>query len=86
MDIEVSCYAGYRGEETPRSIRMGNNSIDVVDIIDRWLAPDYRYFKVLGEDRAIYILRHDVVEWKWDLAFFSYTQTPVHMDKPAGTS
>jgi len=37
----------------------------------RWLAPDHRYFKVLGDDNAIYIIRHDQEKWQWELTFFS---------------
>ena len=52
MYIEVECYAGYRGEETPRYIRMAANKIKVKEVVDRWLAPDHRYFKIIGEDDA----------------------------------
>ena len=30
-------------------------------IVDRWLAPDYRYFKVQGDDGSTYILRHVLI-------------------------
>lgn len=86
MNIEVHCYSGYRGEETPRSFRIGSNNIEVIEILDRWLAPDHRYFKILGTDYSIYILRHDVQEWTWDLTYFSKLSTPCHMDDPIGVS
>ena len=70
MDIVVHCYAGYRGEETPRRIRMADQSIDVKAILDRWLAPDHRYFKVLGEDQGVYLLRHDTEKWTWELVSY----------------
>ena len=70
MHIQVECYAGYRGEETPRYIRMANNKIEVREIVDRWLSTDHRYFKVLGSDDAIYIIRHDAVAWCWELVFY----------------
>ena len=66
----VECYAGYRGEETPRRILFGERSVAVREVLDRWLAPDHRYFKVLGEDDAIYILRHDAARHRWDLSLF----------------
>ena len=37
--LKVECYAGYRGEETPRRIWLGEKKIEVVRVIDRWLAP-----------------------------------------------
>lgn len=70
MHIQVECYAGYRGEETPRYIRMANNKIEVREILDRWLSTDHRYFKVLGSDDATYIIRHDAVAWCWELVFY----------------
>ena len=70
MQIRVECYCGYRGEETPRYILMENRKIEVKKIIDRWLAPDHRYFKILGDDNAIYILRHDCETWNWELTFY----------------
>ena len=70
MQIQVECYAGYRGEETPRRFRLGTKKIEVQQILDRWMAPDHRYFKILGDDNAVYILRHDTESWDWDLTFF----------------
>jgi len=70
MHIQVGCYAGYRGEETPRYIRMGNDKIEVRQIVDRWLSPDHRYFKLLGSDDATYIIRHDTANGQWELVFY----------------
>ena len=71
MQIKVNCYSGYRGDETPKYISMGTRKIEVRKILDRWLAPDHRYFKVIGDDNAIYIIRHDQETWVWELTFFS---------------
>lgn len=70
MQIRVECYAGYRGEETPRYIKMADYTIKVTKVLDRWLAPDHRYFKLLGDDRATYIIRHDSVSGQWELVFY----------------
>ena len=76
MRIRVECYAGYRGEETPRRFWLGAKKIEVQDVLDRWMAPDHRYFKVLGHDQAVYILRHDAISWDWDLTFYQQAGTP----------
>jgi hypothetical protein len=68
--VEVECYAGYRGEETPRRFRIGSRSTEVSEVLDRWVGPDHRYFKVRGVDGAVYILRHDTVSGGWELTFF----------------
>ncbi|MGD8911022.1 MAG: hypothetical protein PVF13_09600 [Chromatiales bacterium] len=36
FQIGVECYAGYRGEETPSLLRIGEREV-VVDVLDRWL-------------------------------------------------
>ena len=77
MRIRVECYAGYRGEETPRRFWLGAKKIEVQDVLDRWMSPDHRYFKVLGHDKAVYILRHDAVSWDWDLTFYQQAGTPI---------
>ncbi len=69
--IKVECYAGYRGEETPHYIWLGERKIAVVKVIDQWLAPDHRYFKILGDDDAIYIIRHDAEKGYWELIFYN---------------
>ena len=75
MQLQVECYAGYRGEETPRRFRLGTKKIEVQQILDRWMAPDHRYFKILGDDNAVYILRHDAESWNWELTFFKQAKT-----------
>ncbi len=70
LPLQVECYAGYRGEETPRRFFIGTRNIEVLDVIDQWLEPDHRYFKVRGDDNGIYILRHDVATNRWELTFF----------------
>jgi hypothetical protein len=70
VEIQVECYAGYRGEETPRAFFLGERRIEVTEVFDRWLAPDYRYFKIEGNDGGLYILRHDVMSDKWELTLF----------------
>jgi hypothetical protein len=70
IDIRVQCYSGYRGEEIPRAVWMGVRRIAVAEILDRWLAPDHRYFKFRGDDEGIYIIRHDVVGLNWQMTFF----------------
>jgi hypothetical protein len=68
FDIRVECYAGYRGEEEPRSFILGERRFAVVEILDRWFEPGARYFKVKADDGRSFILRHDGVNDFWDLA------------------
>ena len=70
MVVRVECYAGYRGEETPRRFHLGERTVEVAEVLDRWLAPDHRYFKVRGDDGARYILRHDPDSGDWELTLY----------------
>jgi hypothetical protein len=70
MHVRVECYAGYRGEETPRRFHLGERTVEVAEVLDRWLAPDHRYFKVRGDDGARYILRHDPNSGDWELTLY----------------
>lgn len=68
--MSVECYAGHRGEETPRRFRLGDRFVEVQEVIDAWLAPDHRYFKVRSSDGDTYILRHDVSSGAWEMTMF----------------
>jgi hypothetical protein len=69
--IRVECYAGSRGDETPRAVTIGARRIAVIDVLDRWIAPDHRYFKIKGDDGAIYIIRYSNASDSWELTMFN---------------
>jgi hypothetical protein len=70
MKLKVECYAGYRGDEEPRAFALGERRLDVQEILDRWVAPDHRYFKVAASDGDTYILRHDDASGEWTLGAY----------------
>ncbi len=74
LAIQVECYAGHRGEQTPRAILVGDRRIGVVEVLDQWLAPEHRYFKLRGDDGDIYLVRHDVASQVWELTMFERGQ------------
>ena len=67
VSVRVECYAGYRGEETPRRFSFGERQVEVDEVVDRWLTPDHRYFKVRGDDGGVYVLRLDAVLGRWEM-------------------
>ncbi len=79
--IRVECYAGYRGEETPRRFHLGEKAEDVVEVLDRWLSPEYRYFKCRGADDATYILRQDVSADRWELTLYKRSHMATSRDR-----
>ena len=70
MAIRVECYAGHRGEETPRRFVLGDRAVEVHEVRDRWLSPGHRYFKLQGSDGDTYLVRHDVRTDEWELTLF----------------
>lgn len=80
MQIRVDCYAGYRGEETPRRLILGSCRIGIVAVEDRWLAPEHRYFKLIGDDGGLYIIRHDTSRDVWELTFYTTQEARSHAD------
>ena len=70
LSIGVECYAGHRGEQTPRTLILRDRRIAVAEVLDAWLAPDYRYFKLRGADGDTYLIRHDERYDTWELTMF----------------
>jgi hypothetical protein len=74
MIVRVECYAGHRGEATPRRLFLDHRQVELVELLDCWLAPDHRYFKLRGADGATYILRHDEPRGVWELTLYQAPQ------------
>jgi hypothetical protein len=70
MIVKVACYAGHRGEQTPRRLAIDGRSVELVEMLDCWFGPDHRYFKMAAPDGAIYILRHDTAHDRWELTMY----------------
>ena len=70
MELRVECYAGFRGEQEPRRFWLGQRPLEVREIVDRWIEPGRRWFKVKADDGDTYILRHNEEDGAWELAAF----------------
>jgi len=70
LTIRVECDAYCQGEQTPRRFFMADKAVEIEEVIDRWLAPEYHYFKVRAGDNDIYILRHDLLAQRWEMTMF----------------
>jgi len=49
---------------------LGDSTFEVAEVLDRWLAPDHRYFKIRTADEDTYILRQDTESGDWELVFY----------------
>lgn len=70
MRIDVRTVAAPSGEGEPREFLLGNRRVAVEQILDRWHGEGYRYFRLRGDDRAVYILRHDETADDWEMTLF----------------
>ncbi len=70
MLVQVECSHDADGSELPTRIGFDGRTVAVAEVLDCWPGRDYRYFKVKGEDGALYILRHDEVRAEWELTLF----------------
>jgi hypothetical protein len=70
LEVHVECYSGHRGEQTPRALILAGRRIVVEEVLDAWLAPDHRYFKLKVEDGDTYLVRHDEQSGAWELTMF----------------
>ena len=59
MRCKVTSYAGYRGDEEPRSFGFAHEEHVVVEVIKRWRDPEADFFEVRADDDRAYRLRHD---------------------------
>ena len=70
--IQVECYAGVKADETPRRFTVEGHALQIAEVLDRWYQVESRpewpradYFKVHGEDRRDYLLKHDLESDDW---------------------
>jgi len=74
--IKVECYAGHRGDQRPVRFTIGENARAVLGVEDQWYSPDAIYFRVLADDGARYVLRHDERADRWTLEGFRAKDPP----------
>jgi len=65
--IQVECYSGYRAEERPLAFHVEGERRVVDRVIDAWAGEDHNYFKLLADDRKVYLIRYDRAEDFWSL-------------------
>jgi hypothetical protein len=58
----------------PRRFHFGRQQVDVLETLDQWYGPDYRYIKARGTDGGLYILRFDESQDEWELTMFKSAQ------------
>lgn len=82
MKVRVVCYEGYRAEETPRAILLGERRVEVTSILDRWRGEDHEYVKLAASDGNRYILRHDRGADEWEITLMEAPGSPAAPTDP----
>jgi len=70
MRIQVECRAE-RASEGPRRFVLGEETIEVDDLLDRWYGSDADYFRVRGGDGHLYVLKYLRAPDCWELSSFA---------------
>ena len=70
ITVRVECYAGYKADERPVRIHLGERSLEIKEVQDRWYSPGLTFFRLKAEDNNIYILRHEEAQDLWTLESF----------------
>ncbi len=65
--VDIMSFSNDREGLVPRSFQMATRLVLIWDILDKWLAADYRYFKVRAVDQGVYFLRHDLNADEWSV-------------------
>lgn len=71
VTVETQGTAG--GEREPVCFAIGARVLRVREVIDRWPAQEYTYFKLEADDGARYILRHTVATGEWEMHWFDHS-------------
>jgi hypothetical protein len=69
MRIQVEQHPTDHGMPMPRRLHFDGHRVDVLETLDQWCGPDYRYIKVRAHD-GLYILRFDETRAEWHLTMF----------------
>jgi len=71
--IEVIAYSGYKGEETPRTLILHDERIEVIRIVSTWIEEGLEdrarksFFRIEGSNGAIYKIFYDEKRGEWYL-------------------
>jgi len=79
MRIHVEQHADDRRMSMPRRLCFGGHQVEVLEALDQWYGPDYRYIKVRGHDGGLYILCFDELHAEWALTMFASARAQMCM-------
>lgn len=66
-ELKVVAYSGYKANERPLRLIIGDKNLEVKRVIDRWVGEDHDYFKCLADDGQVYLLKWHRIQDQWVL-------------------
>lgn len=66
----VETYSGFKVDERPLRLCLGDRILEVAAVEDRWYSPGETYFRVLTADGDRYVLRHIEAQDVWTLTAY----------------
>ena len=66
MNDQVECHSGYTYAQRPTAVYWQDERLGIEEILDEWLSPNARHFKVITVNRLLFELsyREDSDQWK----------------------
>jgi hypothetical protein len=65
----------------PQRLHLGGHQVEVLETLDQWYGPDYRYIRARATDGGLYILRLNERQAEWELTMFKSTRAQVRKDR-----
>jgi hypothetical protein len=71
MRVKVEAYAGHTANERPLRFTLGERTVVVTEVLDRWYGEQERYFRVRVEDGDVFVLKYSGRDDHWALVSFT---------------
>jgi hypothetical protein len=65
----------------PQRLHLGGHQVEVLETLEQWYGPYYRYIRARATDGGLYILRLDERQAEWELTMFKSTRAQVRKDR-----
>lgn len=72
--VQVETYAGYQADERPVRVTIDGQTVEVVEVDDRWYSPGATFFRVRLANGERYVLRRIEAQEVWVLEAYRSVQ------------
>src|SRR5262249_16468953 len=69
------------GLPMPGRLHFGGHQVDVLETLDQWPGPNYRYINARSTEGNLYILRFDEHQPTWELIMFKGARAQMRKDR-----